>query len=385
MSCAPAIIFPRRSKKNPYADRGLAEFERLSAELEAKRKKLLVQLGTPLSLVRFAIGSDETKWIPIIICPTLSTEELRLIRQAALNLISDDRDVLNDGKSTRTGNAKSAASSFDQIHPSDVLKTGEDAHANITVDRKFTRMALAAEKLLWMAAFGLSIVADIVLNAIGLKARPDITPQRRRPISLRQERVNKHITMATSVHVPSLLPPRVAPATMSGPLHIKAKGPSHPLHLKVPKGHYKPENLGCSTAPSTPTNSRQLKKPLLTFVSLPKTCGLEEEQGFTKQTQLCTTASLPRMTTCLEESESDSPRRAKTLTNKYADTKGNAEKLGQALTGAGVVLGLGGLVMGYFPAIVSIVCWWYLLPTLRKAVGDKPTIVKGHHHHQNRS
>ncbi|KAI5062534.1 hypothetical protein GOP47_0023073 [Adiantum capillus-veneris] len=117
MSCAPVIIFPRRSKKNPYADCGLAEFERLFAELEEKRKKLLVHLGTPLSLVRFAIGSDETKWI------------------------SDNRDVLNDGKSTRTGNAKSAASSFDQIHPSDI-KIGEDAHANIIVDGKFTCMAL---------------------------------------------------------------------------------------------------------------------------------------------------------------------------------------------------------------------------------------------------
>ncbi|MCO5578885.1 hypothetical protein L7F22_032733 [Adiantum nelumboides] len=376
MSCAPAIAFTRRSKRNPYADRGLAEFKLLSAELEAKRKKLLAQLGTPLSLVRFSVGSDQTKWVPIIICPALSTKELRALRQAATNLISEERDVfLINAKPNQSGDAKSASSVSTHIPPS-VVKSTEDA-GNVSAVGKLPNMTMAAEKFLWMAAFGLSIVADIIRNAFGLKPRVDVR-QKRRPISSRQFKTST--TTASSVAVSS--PPKAMLPTIQRPQQIKINGtPSRPPHLKVTRAHIKWENAGCFTAPSTPTSSRQLSNPLIKSISFSKACTLEQEQGMTKQQQLCTTMSLPRMPTCLEEF--DSQRGSISAINKL-DKKVSAQKLGQALTGVGVVLGLGGLVMGYFPAIVSIVCWWYLLPTMRKAVGDEPHIVKSHHH-QHRS
>ncbi|MCO5594148.1 hypothetical protein L7F22_048170 [Adiantum nelumboides] len=378
MSCAPAISFTRRSKRNPCADRGLAEFKLLSAELEAKRKKLLAQLGTPLSFVRFSVGSDQTKWVPIIICPTLSTGELRALRQAATNLISEERDVfLINAKPTQTGNAKSASPVSTHIPPS-VVKS------NVSAVGKLPNMTMAAEKFLWMAAFGLSIVADIIRNAFGLKPRVDVH-QKRRPISsARQGMLNKELntstTTASSVAVSSFLsPPKAALPTTQWPQHIKTNGTSRRPHLKIASAHIKWENAGCVTAPSTPTSSRQLTKPLIKTLSFSKACTLEQDQGMTKQKQLCTTMSPPRMPTCLEIFD---PQRGSLSAINKRDKKVSAQKLGQALTGIGVVLGVGGLAMGYFPAIVSIVCWWYLLPTLRKAVGDKPHIVKSHHRQQ---
>lgn len=41
--------------------------------------------------------------------------------------------------------------------------------------------------------------------------------------------------------------------------------------------------------------------------------------------------------------------------------KERSEKLGQALSAAGSILGLSGLVIGYVPAILGVVCWWYVL------------------------
>lgn len=381
MSCAPGIIFTRRSKKNPYADRGLVEFARLSAELEAKRRKLLVQLGNQLSFVRFAVGSDQDKWIPIIICPTLAPDEIRTLRRTATNLISEDRSAWIDGETAQeativSGVAKrhdlTKGSASAQNHPH-----ATDAAPADSSPWKFAHMIATAEKFLWMAAFGLSIVADIFRNALGVKAQP-VTPLKRRPDSSKEEIVNKHSrsassTMASPVRAPSL-PALHTPASRRASQNIKTKGPQHPLHVRAPNAHIRWKDVGCSTAPSTPTNSRQPKKAFLATVSLPKTCTLEEQGD---ATQLHSTRSLPR-TTHLQES--DVQRSSKFRVEKV-ERKERAERLGQALTGAGVVVGLGGLVMGYLPAIASIVCWWYLIPTLRKAVGDKPKVIKSQHHH----
>ena len=51
------------------------------------------------------------------------------------------------------------------------------------------------------------------------------------------------------------------------------------------------------------------------------------------------------------------------------------EKVGKTLEVIGIVLGLSGLVTGYIIAILGVVCWWYVLPTLRNAIGYKPIVV----------
>ncbi|KAH7292213.1 hypothetical protein KP509_29G056300 [Ceratopteris richardii] len=58
--------FCRKEKVNPYAQRGLEKFARVSAELQEIRKKLDAQLDSPSAVIRFSSSSDQ-KWIPIVV------------------------------------------------------------------------------------------------------------------------------------------------------------------------------------------------------------------------------------------------------------------------------------------------------------------------------
>ena len=51
------------------------------------------------------------------------------------------------------------------------------------------------------------------------------------------------------------------------------------------------------------------------------------------------------------------------------------EKVGKTLEVIGIVLGLSGLVTGFIIAILGVVCWWYVLPTFRNAIGYKPIVT----------
>ncbi|KAG9440552.1 hypothetical protein H6P81_020717 [Aristolochia fimbriata] len=61
---------PRRTRKknrNPYSGRGLDKFARVLAELEARREKIVSQMGPQeVPLVRFAYSNSED-WVPIVV------------------------------------------------------------------------------------------------------------------------------------------------------------------------------------------------------------------------------------------------------------------------------------------------------------------------------
>ncbi|KAH7442799.1 hypothetical protein KP509_02G002700 [Ceratopteris richardii] len=82
----------KKSKQNPYAGRGIDTFAKVSADLEAKREKLAAELDTPLSMVKFAIGSHN-KWIPVILSRSRTKDSL-VIKKKPGNDGNEDNDAL---------------------------------------------------------------------------------------------------------------------------------------------------------------------------------------------------------------------------------------------------------------------------------------------------
>lgn len=382
----------RKRGSNPYAERGLDQFAVLSAELEAKRKKLVAQLGTQLSVVRFAIGSDHRDWIPVIICPTLSKAEIRTLERTATRLIAEDKHAIGSTNTTQHSHTPGVS-----VRESNIVEEHDhdDRSARVSVVRAddaqngtLSYLLKASERCLWMVAFIFSIAADIINNVFLSKWHAiEVPPQRSIPSStrrLKQEGDNPSSSnMSSSLNLSSL--PRIrAPASGSAKA-VKVTTPSHSTaHAAAPaKLHNRHKSAGFSTAPSTPRDSREAKKSFQASISFPATAHRQDEaphSGVTKSSNFSKSLSLPKVS----RSQEHAAHRSRTTSKarqaaQERERKERSERLGQALTGAWLALGLGSLVMGYIPAILCVACWWYALPSLRKAVGvDKPH-VKSHH------
>lgn len=379
----------RKRGSNPYAERGLDRFEVLSAELEAKRKKLVAQLGTQLSVVRFATGSGHHDWIPVIICPTLSKAEVRTLVKTATRLITEDAHATGSTGGQDGVLSGESNSVVKQRECGDRPSRISVAHADDAQNGTLNHLLAASRRFLWMAAFIFSIASDIVRDVFLFKWRAVDAPQQRSLPSVALGRLKAESDnplssdMSSSLTVPSL--PRIrAPASVSAKA-IKVTVPSHVTgHARASaNSHNRHKCPGFSTAPSTPRDSRQVKKSLQASVSFQITTHRQEEaprSAMAKSLKLCKSLSLPKVFPLLQEHATHKSSATSKVKQAVRDRekKQQSEKFGQALTATWLALGLGSLVMGYIPAILCVVCWWYALPSLREAVGDKPHI-KSHH------
>lgn len=391
----------RKPKSNPYADRGLDQFALISAELQATRERLVAQLGTPLPFVRFTLASDQSKWIPIIAAPTSSKAEMRALRRAASDLLTAGKHAYG---AANFGHhiVPVTGGSFDSQHLGSTIgeynthvgfRISEDniAHDNGThlgstisenrmgsstidttsvvgpnpiskhVDQTgtFGYLVAATQGILWMVkitAFSIRLIADIASDAMWSGQHTEGVTVRSLPSSSPKDE-NAIIDHPSADMASSSQPSSHAPPTSIAQKHIKRVLPPLPPHVEAPKVHTQPKHPKLPSAPCSPKGPRQPAKPFSACVSLPKTVSF---RGHTPHYD-----------------SKENNQAVKTIPNKVSST---TEKLGQALSGVGVVIVLGGLVMGYVPAIVSVVCWWYVLPRMRNAVGDKP-FVRSHYHH----
>lgn len=134
--------------------------------------------------------------------------------------------------------------------------------------------------------------------------------------------------------------------------------------------------LKMRSAPSTPRDSREPQKLFTAASMLPETHGLNDQAAHTdvKEERLIVQKTTNRQNVL-------SRSRFSRVSTAEKTQKERARRVGQALAAIGLVLSLSGLMMGYISAILGVVCWWYVLPGLRKAVGDKPTVRSHHHSH----
>ncbi|KAK1292944.1 hypothetical protein QJS10_CPB17g02238 [Acorus calamus] len=72
----PTCGLRRKVNKNPYSDRGLDKFEKVLAELEARKEKIVSETGSegPIPVIRF-FYSNSQEWVPIIVRPPPSQEK----------------------------------------------------------------------------------------------------------------------------------------------------------------------------------------------------------------------------------------------------------------------------------------------------------------------
>ncbi|KAI5054403.1 hypothetical protein GOP47_0030699 [Adiantum capillus-veneris] len=126
--------------------------------------------------------------------------------------------------------------------------------------------------------------------------------------------------------------------------------------------------LKIRSAPSTPRDSRQPKKSF----TAAKTHGVNG-QATASDVDIKEGLLAPRTTKHLT-------KRRFLNDSSIGARKESARSAGHAFAAAGLVFSLSGLAIGYVSAIIGVVCWWYVLPSLRKAVGDRPT-VRSHHGH----
>lgn len=452
----------RRSKKassNPYAGRGLDKFALVSAELEAKREKLAAQLGTPLSVVKFAIGSH-SKWIPIIISSSPKNES-QALRKSTADSISEDKPplgagisgddpalggpisegkthmsglisegkthlggLISDGKTHLSGLISEDKTSLGGLGSQDKTDQGKNRVSNsaskegehIAADEGETKvyqrgnsrylMAAATAGFLWVvkaADLGIGMATAIASNVVMLrwhaksmvKSLP-ATPRANLPKEESATIAQPSAAMSSPNPSPSsfslntassssslqahLLPLPTSPA----PVRIASKNAvsvqvsregikeiSSP-HAQATKQHNKCQVKGfpkiCS-APNTPRDSRRPSKPSAA-AGASSLCDQAVHMDIKEERLVQKTNSrkvLRSSTSMVREMASEKGKKERT------------EKLGQALAAAGLVSVLGGLMMGYSAAILGVVLWWYVLPSLRKAVGDEP-FVRSHHH-----
>ncbi|KAK1269423.1 hypothetical protein QJS04_geneDACA006233 [Acorus gramineus] len=72
----PTCGLRRKVNKNPYSDRGLDKFEKVLAELEARKEKIVSETGSegPIPVIHF-VYSNSQEWVPIIVRPPPSQEK----------------------------------------------------------------------------------------------------------------------------------------------------------------------------------------------------------------------------------------------------------------------------------------------------------------------
>ncbi|KAH7415289.1 hypothetical protein KP509_14G036200 [Ceratopteris richardii] len=381
MSCAPGIfIFGRRAKRNPYADRGLAQFALLSAELESVRKKLLIELGTQLSLIRFESLSDQSKWVPIIICPTLPRSQVRALRQAVTEIKPENRYAsrspikqlcqANNNTYVQAENDNFERQGTSAANPTE--HTGKSDNKNEAGSWNLAHIANTAEKLLWMTAFGLSVLADMIQSFLKLRASTGISS--RSGANLPRKSVSTKPNLPSGAR--SGHPPPLPSTNLQKTQRVAAKHHHTPGRQEIPSKSVTQKHKESPASPS------KLRTAYHSCLSLPKP-SVAENVGICTQGKLRSSISLPKTTSFQDAAPPAVGQPAATEKESSVDIEQQTDKWEKGLGGVGLVLGLSGLFMGYVPAIASVVCWWYLLPSLRNALGIKPIVRSHHHHHRH--
>lgn len=492
----------RRSKKaitNPYAGRGLDKFALVSAELEAKREKLAAQLDTPLSMVKFALGSHN-KWIPIILSRSTKkgshapkkkstglipenklgwdakthkgglhnedeTYVAGLINEDKAHLGSEDNlinlgDITDKQRTQLSGfmnenitplggfiseektNTNLALlnglSTQEKIHI-DSLYNEDEAHLDGLIHKDKTTLGSLlgvqrndlgeiietfsdvehipvhdgeakafrgrnAKSLMgpaWVVSKASTLASNVIFLRWHTKSMGKDTASAEKAPLPKGEIINEAHTPRAAMVSSSPSPLEKTPA--SSPFQAQLLPlPSPPARVKTAsnskttdqaaivemmedtssalkgavKQHRKCKARGflkMRSAPSTPRDSREPQK---LFTALPETHGLNEQAAHTdvkEERLIVQKATNPQNVL--------SRSRFSRVSTAEKTQKERARRVGQALAAIGLVLSLSGLMMGYISAILGVVCWWYVLPGLRKAVGDKPTVRSHHHSH----
>ncbi|MCO5576330.1 hypothetical protein L7F22_030139 [Adiantum nelumboides] len=481
----------KKSKSNPYAGRGLDKFALVTAELEAKRESLATELDTPLSMVKFALGSHN-RWVPIILSRS-TKKESHPCKKKTRALVNEDKlssssRACKDGshKGGRTSSIKegkvcckgapqcnpkaSAGSVGSNVYRQDSHfngsiaenidmscernSLGDDLHkkGSMYIDNAFDEDRLHADALMqkkrstlgsssgiedegeiieffsaaseaehiatykeeeaavlhhrnlkkvigaiaafsWIVSKASTIASSVVflkwhaktIASDGNSLSSEIETSRDAE-QLEVAKVSMHLSSPSvdkTIALPSVLSLPSAPA----PVRISSKTPTSeqdeivevmedadaPQQETAVKQHRKCKVKGLlkiRSAPSTPRDSRQPKKSFTAASTLSKaTVAVEKEaELLAPRTKNSHTVLVKRHFG--KVSPTDTRRES-------------ARRVGHALAAAGLVLSLSGLVLGYFSAIIGVVCWWYVLPSLRKAVGDKPRVRSHHHSHVN--
>lgn len=406
----------RKSKRNPnpYASRGLEKFALVAAELAEKRQQLSLQLGAPVSVVRFAAGSH-SKWIPIIVSPT----KKKTIETKSSSLMISERRISTVRDSAIVADAAPSPMNSAVMQPQSATNGSELSQSAVTNgrDRGLSHVGNGGEAwqeviaktaaivgtiagIIWATkfstTFGMTIATALASSALLLRSHAETAMAIERSISetpAAEEGRAESSASAAAVGIQRSKRPNETSRSIAQQSNVASPfTPNAESYLPKPPPVRISTALSKESSPRASDAAHHLSSPT-TQRSRFKYKFLRE--GLHKKPETLSAPSTPRECTAhipTTRSETgvfhiDKSSQKRELAEwssfvRERERKEKAARIGTSLTAVGLVIVLGSLLLGQFAAIVGVICWWYLLPRLRKAVGDKP-FVRSHNHNSS--